>query len=147
MASTVINVAWEPGDRECDRRVEWRVATTPEVVSGFEHPPMPPGAVELGDFLSEFLKRPEIAEHVPAARTQMAENVRTRRGGDTLKSLRLAAGLSQIQFAEALGTSQSHVSRLEARAEKPGEDMLRRLAVVLAVNFDTLMDALARGGK
>jgi DNA-binding transcriptional regulator YiaG len=120
---------------------------TPEVVGGFEHPPLPNGAVELGAFLADFVVEPEIAKHVLAAKGALADNMRSSKGGDTLKSLRLSAGLSQTQFAEAIATSQSHVSRLEARIEKPNEDTMRRMAAVLKIDFNTLLNALARADR
>lgn len=51
---------------------------------------------------------------------------------------RLAAGLTQAQLAERIGTKQSAISRLEGGDAEPSFDMLRRLAVALNVSFEIL---------
>ena len=48
---------------------------------------------------------------------------------------RIAAGLTQAQLAERLGTTQSAVSRLESGVQTPTLDTLYRLAEVLSVDF------------
>ena len=48
---------------------------------------------------------------------------------------RVAAGLTQAQLAERLGTTQSAVSRLESGVQTPTLDTLYRLAEVLSVDF------------
>jgi transcriptional regulator with XRE-family HTH domain len=51
---------------------------------------------------------------------------------------RLAAGLTQAQLAERIGTKQSSISRLEGGDTEPSFDMLRRLAAALNVSFEIL---------
>jgi transcriptional regulator with XRE-family HTH domain len=51
---------------------------------------------------------------------------------------RLAAGLTQQQLAERIGTKQSSISRLEGGDAEPSFDMLRRLAAALNVSFEIL---------
>jgi transcriptional regulator with XRE-family HTH domain len=63
----------------------------------------------------------------------------------TIATLRLAKGLSQSQLAAAIGTSQSMLSLIECRRQRPGEDTIRALARELSISFDQLMDALANG--
>lgn len=106
--------------------------------------PVPVGARLLDDFLDEFEALPEIAEHLPAARQSLADEWTSRRPA-TLRDLRLRCGLSQKEFGEKIGSSQAAVSAYEKRQQKPGEDVLRRMAAALAVDFNTLMDALANG--
>jgi transcriptional regulator with XRE-family HTH domain len=48
---------------------------------------------------------------------------------------RLAAGLTQQQLAERLGTSQAAIARLESGRRFPNVETLYRLAGVLAVDF------------
>src|SRR3990170_3398984 len=48
---------------------------------------------------------------------------------------RVAAGQTQAQLAERLGTTQSAVSRLESGGQTPTLDTLYRLAEVLSVDF------------
>jgi ribosome-binding protein aMBF1 (putative translation factor) len=104
--------------------------------------PVPESARSLGDFLDEFEALPDVAPHLRQARQEVAEAL-TKQSGTRLSHLRLAKGLSQGELAELIGTSQSAVSMLERRLQKPGEDTLRNLARVLDVDFNTLMDALS----
>lgn len=107
--------------------------------------PVPQGAELLDSFLESFLARPEIAQHMPAARCELAQNYAEGGAPLTLRALRLGKGFSQKEFAVALGTSQAAVSEYESRHRKPAEDMIRSLARVLEVDFNTLMEALANG--
>lgn len=145
--SPVIRFNWNSGERESERHVEWSMIVDSEVVVGFQHPLLPQGSLELGSFLDEFLSDPGIAQHVSAAENALAETIREARGGDTLKSLRLSRGLSQGDLAKALDTSQSRISRLETRVEKPSETCLRKLSEALSADFNTIMDALARADR
>jgi transcriptional regulator with XRE-family HTH domain len=61
----------------------------------------------------------------------------------TLRELRLSAGLSQAKLAEAIGTSQPRVARLEAGREEPGLSTLRKLAAVLGTDFNSIEKAFA----
>jgi DNA-binding XRE family transcriptional regulator len=106
---------------------------------------VPLGAQLLGDFLDEFQRDPEVAKHLPAVRREIAETESKAGAPMTLRSLRLARGMSQQDLARAVGTSQSSLSLLESRRQKPVEDTIRALAEALAVDFNTLMDALANG--
>lgn len=49
---------------------------------------------------------------------------------------RLAAGFSQRQLAERIGTSQSAVARMEAGTYRPRVETLLRLAEALQVTFE-----------
>jgi ribosome-binding protein aMBF1 (putative translation factor) len=62
--------------------------------------------------------------------------------GVTLRTLRLRKGLSQQQLANALGTSQSHVARIEGGANGLNIDTCRRLARTLEVDLNSLDQAL-----
>ncbi len=48
---------------------------------------------------------------------------------------RLAAGLTQRQLAEKMGTSQAAIARLESGTRLPTIDTLYRLAQILGVDF------------
>lgn len=54
---------------------------------------------------------------------------------------RIAAGLTQAQLAERLGTTQSAIARLEGGGRLPTVDTLYRLAQALNVNFTVAPDA------
>ena len=55
---------------------------------------------------------------------------------ESLIAARLAAGLTQAELAERLGTKQPAVARLESGAMPPSLDMLKRLAKALNVRFE-----------
>ena len=64
--------------------------------------------------------------------------------GDTVRTLRLRKGWSQAQLAATLGTSQSHVARIERGTENLAIETCRRLCVALGINMNTLDEALRR---
>ena len=64
--------------------------------------------------------------------------------GDTVRTMRLRRGWSQARLAQALGTSQSHVARIERGTENLALATCRRLCVVLAIDMNMLDQALRR---
>lgn len=64
--------------------------------------------------------------------------------GDTVRTLRLRRGWSQSQLASELGTSQSHVARIERGTENLSLDTCRRLCSALGVDMNALDLALRR---
>lgn len=54
---------------------------------------------------------------------------------------RLAANLTQAELAEAIGTKQSAIARLESGSSNPTLDMMARLARALSVSFEITPDA------
>lgn len=64
--------------------------------------------------------------------------------GDTVRTLRLRKGWSQVQLAAALGTSQSHVARIERGTENLAIETCRKLCAALDVDINTLDQALRR---
>ena len=52
-----------------------------------------------------------------------------------LIAARLAAGLSQAELAERVGTKQPAIARLESGSSEPSLAMLKRLAKALNVSF------------
>ena len=57
---------------------------------------------------------------------------------ERIKELRLAAGETQTQVAEAIGTTTRQYQRYEAGEQKPGLDYLCALADHFAVTLDYL---------
>lgn len=55
--------------------------------------------------------------------------------GKALIAARLAAGLTQRQLAQKMGTSQAAIARLETGARLPTVDTLYRLAGILRLDF------------
>jgi transcriptional regulator with XRE-family HTH domain len=60
----------------------------------------------------------------------------------TMRTLRLRRGLSQAQLAEAIGTQQPHVARIERGQADPQLGTCRRIAHALGVDLNTLDQAL-----
>lgn len=106
--------------------------------------PLPDGATLLSSFLDEFDALPDVAKNLQAARKDLGSQLAEMKGGETLKELRLLRGLSQSELAKAIGTSQSRMSRLEARREPPSEETMRALCRVLEIDPNTLFEALDR---
>ena len=62
--------------------------------------------------------------------------------GNTVRSLRLRKGWSQSRLAEALGTSQSHIARIERGTENLALETCRKLCNALGIDMNTLDLAL-----
>ena len=72
------------------------------------------------------------------ADVQLASGVR-----QTLKQHRLHAGMSQVELADRLGTSQSYVARLEkGEIANPKLNRLRQISRVLNITVESLTGAL-----
>jgi DNA-binding XRE family transcriptional regulator len=83
---------------------------------------------------------PFRAERLRQARKRLAQRLY---GEDlTLKSLRMRAGLSQAKVAEMIGTSQSHIARVESGSDALMIDTCRKLCHALNVDMNTLDKAL-----
>ncbi|AZW31491.1 helix-turn-helix domain-containing protein [Bordetella bronchiseptica] len=57
---------------------------------------------------------------------------------DSMAGMRLAAGLSQTQLAKLVGTSQSHIAKIEAGHVRVYLDTANRLAAALEVDLERL---------
>lgn len=64
--------------------------------------------------------------------------------GDTVRTLRMRKGWSQTQIAESIGTSQSHVARIERGDQNLAIQTCRRLADVLGIDMNALDSALRK---
>lgn len=58
--------------------------------------------------------------------------------GARIKRERLDAGLTQRELAERVGVGVPHISKVEAGREKPGDDLIVRLASVFNLDADEL---------
>lgn len=84
---------------------------------------------------------PGYARGLKAARTALAKAVR-HSSVESLQALRLHRGLSQAQLAAQLGTSQSHIAKIEAGQVRLYLDTAIRLADALDVGLDELRRVL-----
>jgi transcriptional regulator with XRE-family HTH domain len=58
--------------------------------------------------------------------------------GTRLAAVRVEAGLTQVELARRVGLSASYLNQLEAGRNQPTLEILRNLAVTLAVSIDAL---------
>lgn len=100
----------------------------------------PAGYVSIEDMVAKVSKDPARAAALASARKRLAPEIDE--GAVTVRSLRLDRGMSQVELARMLGTSQSHVARIEAGTENLALATLRKLADALSVDMNGLNDAL-----
>jgi DNA-binding XRE family transcriptional regulator len=107
--------------------------------------PIPPGSKTINQLIAEFERDPATKEELRRGRRWVAKKVF---GGQpaTLRVLRLRKGMSQAQLAEAIGTQQPHVARIEGGQADLRLETCRRIAEVLGVDLNTLDQALQGQG-
>ena len=121
-------------------------SATPCLVLDFENPVVslaPEGFKSASDFIQDLENDPSINVNLSEGRKWVRE---TFYGDDgvTIKTLRLGLGLSQVQLAQELSTSQSHIARIERGQDNFSIDTCRRLAHALKVDVNTISEALLR---
>ncbi len=109
-------------------------------IRGFE---TPPNHVVVGDLVAEWEKDDKRRKTIEEARGWFADTFHIE-DGDTVRTLRLRKGWSQVHLAKELGTSQSHIARIERGTENLAIDTCRRLCGVLGIDMNTLDQALRR---
>lgn len=126
------------------------VATRPAQVIPFVAPAVtvaiiPPGYKTIDEIVAKFERDPSLRQELIEGRRWVADSVLAGQPV-TLRTLRLRRGLSQAQLAEAIGTQQPHVARIEAGKADLLLHTCRRIAEVLAIDLNTLDLALQAGG-
>lgn len=108
-----------------------------------DHQPDLKGGTSIEELVAE-LERDGYAEDFARLRIEDGQEIAAEKGKDTLKSLRLKAGLSQVQLAKLVGTQQSAIARWEKGSDTNNlaRSSMRSLARALNVNMDTLDAAL-----
>lgn len=106
---------------------------------------LPKGTSDVGSFLARWQATPERRAGLAGGRKELAE-VLADAGEVSVRSIRLALGLSQADVAARMQTSQSHVARIEAGTCDPNLDTLRRLASALKTDLNTLNNAIPAKG-
>jgi ribosome-binding protein aMBF1 (putative translation factor) len=126
-------------------------ARTPETTRGvvaYLEIPVPscqplPGGKRLSDIVRRFESDPVMAERLASARRRLASELVSGESLQTIRDLRLRAGLSQAKLAERARSTQAYVARIEAGTVDPGTDMVARLAFALGVD-DAVVFSLVR---
>lgn len=112
--------------------------------------PVPPKYTSITDVVNELESTEEGRVGMEDARKWVAGTFHSD-DGMTLRTLRLKRGWSQIHLADKLGTSQSHIARLERGTENVYIQTCRRLCDVFHIDMNTLDQALKNqeqaGGK
>lgn len=103
--------------------------------------PVPPGYTTIDELIAEFERDPEAKEELRRGRKWLARTV-YRDQPKSLRVLRLLKGMSQAQLAEAIGTQQPHIARIENGQADVRLETCRRIAKVLGVDLNTLDQAL-----
>lgn len=60
-----------------------------------------------------------------------------------IRYYRLQAGLSQAELADAIGTQQAEISRIESGAQDVSAKRLKRIAAALGIECSVLLDCIA----
>ena len=115
------------------------------VASGGIEAPNPPGYETIDEIVAEFERNPQMSEELKHARAWIADSVLAGKPA-TLRTLRLQRGMSQAQLAEAIGTQQPYIARVESGSADLRLDTCRRLAAALGVDLNALDRALQRKG-
>lgn len=75
----------------------------------------------------------EVPQTVPAVQEKKRSPL-----GERLRTLREQRSLNQVDVAVAVGTSRSHITKIERGADEPGRALLMALAAFYEVNLDWL---------
>jgi DNA-binding XRE family transcriptional regulator len=107
---------------------------------------LPQGFKRIGDYVAELESTPEGAAGMREARARLARVIQDS-GPPTLRSMRLALGLSQTQLAGKVGTSQSQIARIEAGKHDPTYDTFIRIARALESTVINIVTAFGESRK
>lgn len=103
--------------------------------------PVPPGYLSIDEVSASLERLPGMKEEMTEAR-RWAADVLYKGKPLSLRVLRMRRGLSQAQLAEAIGTKQPHIARIESGNADLRLETCRKLAAALDVDLNTLDQAL-----
>lgn len=88
-------------------------------------------------------KNPKFASLLESTAKKLAPLATTDDGGATLTSLRMAAGITQKEFARRIGQKQSNVSYLESgQHSNLRRDTMKRICTALGCDMKSLDEAI-----
>lgn len=114
--------------------LEWREVFRPSDV------PIPEGFEDIDAVVETLEREPHRRAALKGARQRLAGKLESKVGG--LATLRLRSGLSQKQLADAIGTSQPHIARIEKGRDNVLLATANQLARALGVTLDEINAAL-----
>ena len=103
--------------------------------------PVPPKYTSITDVVNELESTEEGRVGMEDARRWVADTFHSE-DAMTVRTLRLKMGWSQTHLAEKLGTSQSHIARIERGTENLYVQTCRRLCEAFHIDMNTLDQAL-----
>ena len=118
--------------------VQWESRFRPQDI------PIPEGFEEIDSVIEEYERDPAKAAALKAARQRLAKKLAT---ATTLAKLRLSRGWSQKRLADAIGTSQPHIARIENGRDNVLLATANQLAKALRVSLEEINTALGYGEK
>ena len=98
-------------------------------------------SVPIDDLVAEWEQNPGMRELIARGRQRLAE-VDPDAKGETLRTIRLRKGISQRALANTIGTSQSHIARIEADSCDPLYSTVQRIAEALEIDMNTVDSAI-----
>lgn len=97
---------------------------------------------DIDDFINELLAQEKIHEGDLHDARKVVADVIYEGQPDSLKTLRLRAGLSQAQLAKKIGMKQPNVCEFEAGKRRPNVDTLKKLADALGTTTDAVLKSI-----
>jgi len=98
---------------------------------------------DVADIVADLESDPKRAASLARARKALSQSAIAAERLSPIARLRLEMGWSQAKLAQALGTSQSHVARLESKNSDPQFSTLRKVAAALGEPVGRLAERLA----
>jgi DNA-binding XRE family transcriptional regulator len=98
--------------------------------------------MRLRSVLQKYETDPQKAALISDARRQFAKTVLDSGDHQSLRSMRLEAGLSQDQLAAKCATAQSHIAKIELGQTDPGTDTIARIAESVGQPADRVFAAI-----
>lgn len=97
-------------------------------------------SIPLEELSKRWEANPDRAARLAAARANLPDSIYP--GQESLAVLRLRAGFSQAQLAEAAQTSQPHIARIEAGRNDPSTGLICRVASALKLEPASVFRAI-----
>lgn len=104
-----------------------------------EFSPLPEGSISIDDFIKGVEEDEDLSKELEKARALIAEKFYKE---DSITSYRLKHGWSQRELANKLGTSQSHVSKIESGREDLRLSTIQKLAEVFNIDKAEIIKVL-----
>lgn len=102
---------------------------------------IPENCVSVDDLIERWKSSNKDHSLLSAAREWVADKLYGDQPG-SLRSLRLRKGMSQTDLAQIVGTSQSHIARIEQKSDDIRLSTARKIADALEISLDDLNHAL-----